>query len=317
MEFHPFAERFPLLAGQEWETFKTSIQSTNGPEQPVLYRLIRGKKQGLDGRNRWLACEELHLRCREKLVAVKDADVREFILRRNVHRRHLTAEQRQALVAELRADGKTTRAIAGALGVSQRTVIRDLSVESKDSTEPKNAEQPAVTAGRQRKVENGSGQTVTGKDGKTYPAKKTKPEVLCDRCQRVGKQKGCEACKDAKATAKKMATHSRGLGVPDKVMDAEPEIPKEETSEDVMARTNTEKEVFARKITALIDEIPKDPWIDNDMNVRGSIAEKLKNAAGLVRSTKCPKKCPMCRGEGCRSCYSTGRVTQGKYQQLV
>ena len=52
MDFHPFAERFPLIQGDEWEAFKASVRHTKGNEEAVTYRMADGKKQGLDGRNR-------------------------------------------------------------------------------------------------------------------------------------------------------------------------------------------------------------------------------------------------------------------------
>src|SRR5262249_4645603 len=118
--------------------------------QPVTYRIVNGEMQGLDGRNRHRACQELGLECCTKEVALDDGEVRDYILRCNVHRRHLNAELRQEVVSELRSDGQSTRQNAESLGVGQSTVIRDLA----NSGEP-----------------NGSTGAVTGKDGKTYSAK--------------------------------------------------------------------------------------------------------------------------------------------------
>lgn len=67
----------------------------------------------------------------------------------NAHRRHLTADQRAEVVATLRKAKLSTRAIARAVGVGVATVHRDL-------------------AG----VPNGTGETVAGADGKTYPARR-------------------------------------------------------------------------------------------------------------------------------------------------
>lgn len=150
MEWHPFAEKFPLLQGDEWSAFKNSIERTRGNIFPVLYRTVDGAQQGLDGRNRFRACEELGLHCRMEELYVADEEVVDFILDRNVHRRHMTRELRQELVAELRGQGKSTREIAERLGVNDKTVRNDL---------------------RDSGAEKSAPDTITGRDGKTYPSR--------------------------------------------------------------------------------------------------------------------------------------------------
>ncbi|MBO8142688.1 MAG: helix-turn-helix domain-containing protein [Firmicutes bacterium] len=77
------------------------------------------------------------------------------MLTANLHRRHLTREQRREVVANLRAQGWSLRRIARRLGVDPMTVHHDL-----------------------RGVENSTPQTITGADGKQYPA--TKPASLVE-----------------------------------------------------------------------------------------------------------------------------------------
>jgi transposase-like protein len=192
MEFHPFAEKLPFIEdGPEWEAFKASIKATGGiKDNPILYREVNGQAQGLDGRNRAKACKELRIKPKYKKVKVKDEDVKTFILRHNVLRRHLTPEMRRAIVAELREDGQSTRQIAETLGTSKDTVHRDLqelaeSGVSNETTGPENPSEKLRPA------------TVTGRDGKSYPATKGASGVtLCERCQRVGKVMDCQACKE-------------------------------------------------------------------------------------------------------------------------
>src|SRR4051812_30055561 len=102
VKFHPFAELFPLLEGDEWEAFKDGIKQTDGnKEQPIIVRMVDGQPEGLAGRNRYRACKELGIEPTVKVVKLNDEDVEAFILRDNVHRRHLTPETRKAIVAEL------------------------------------------------------------------------------------------------------------------------------------------------------------------------------------------------------------------------
>jgi transposase-like protein len=85
-------------------------------------------------------------------VADED-EAREIARTLNLDRRHLTPQQRREVVAALRQEGHSLRAIAGATGVSQGQVRRDLSGVSQDT--------PA---------------TVTGRDGKSYPSKRPAAE---------------------------------------------------------------------------------------------------------------------------------------------
>lgn len=210
MKWHPFSERFPLLEGEEWETFKASILRTKGNTVPIICRrLDDGTLQGIDGRNRDRACEELGLQCSMEEKILEDDEVKDFILVRNIHRRHMTRELRQSIVLELRGDGKSTRQIAEALGVSSMTVHRDIqqvspgvtfvtpgapnsggknlppctSTERNGVHAPPEAEVMDVEAGCTKDEAAALTETglpteakpiekVTGKDGKKYPAKK-------------------------------------------------------------------------------------------------------------------------------------------------
>jgi hypothetical protein len=189
LEWHPFAEKFPLLEGAEWEAFKASIKATGGNEQRITYRLANGRKEGLDGRNRYRACQELGIEPLMEMVFLNDAEVKEYITRRNIYRRHLTPEQRRGIVADLRSERKTTREIAEIVGVNQSTVARDLatSVDANASTENENStscngdsvDAFASTENENHSHENGKAcggnsppKKVTGRDGKKYKARK-------------------------------------------------------------------------------------------------------------------------------------------------
>jgi predicted transcriptional regulator len=75
---------------------------------------------------------------------------------RHLHRRHLTREQRREVVAKLRAQGWSLRRIASVLGVTDPTILNDL---------------------RALGAKNLAPATVTGADGKQYPATKSMPVV--------------------------------------------------------------------------------------------------------------------------------------------
>lgn len=132
----------------------------------VLVPVVKDQHgQVLDGHHRSRIADKLGVKYRVDVVQVADDDERREIARTlNADRRQLTEEQRRAVAVELRTQGHSERAIAGALGVSQKTVNRDLhrSVESRDSTEV-----PA---------------RVLGTDGKSYSSRR--PTVVAAKNER-------------------------------------------------------------------------------------------------------------------------------------
>lgn len=111
----------------------------------------------LDGNHRSRIAAALGVKYRVDVVNVRDgAEAAEIQRTLNADRRQLTEEQRRQVVATLRQEGRhSERAIAGALGVSQPTVHRDLTRESGDSRESPDHPERSV-----------------GLDGKSYPARR-------------------------------------------------------------------------------------------------------------------------------------------------
>lgn len=169
--WHPHAASYPLLEGEEYEAFKEDI-NRNGQREAVKYRIMGGKKQGLDGRNRERACRDLGIRCRTQQVTVRDDKVKAYIDSQNLHRRHLTREQRQARAQAMRVEGQSSRQIAANLGVSQTTVINDLK-DANISAGEQNCSPDNSNGSRTSAIPPAAEQgTVIGQDGKSYPANK-------------------------------------------------------------------------------------------------------------------------------------------------
>jgi ParB-like chromosome segregation protein Spo0J len=96
---HPAADLFPMIEGKAWEDFKQDIR-TNGFQQDIT--LYRG--QILDGRNRYKAAIELKMLddlgvC--EFDEDSDIDPYQWVISRNLHRRHLTESQRASVAAKL------------------------------------------------------------------------------------------------------------------------------------------------------------------------------------------------------------------------
>src|SRR5262249_13857461 len=128
MRFHPLADIFPLLEGEEFKTLVEDIRS-NGLHEPIV--LYQG--QILDGRNRQRACLEAGIEPRFKQYS--GSDPLAFIVSLNLTRRHLNESQRAMVAAKLatlrRGDnqhspiGETSQARAAEiLNVGKRSVER-------------------------------------------------------------------------------------------------------------------------------------------------------------------------------------------------
>ena len=94
MDFHPAADIFPLLEGDEFQALKTDIA-----EQGQLDPIWVYQNQILDGRNRYRACQELGIETVTK--AWSGTDPLKFVLSMNLHRRQLTAGQRAFVAVEV------------------------------------------------------------------------------------------------------------------------------------------------------------------------------------------------------------------------
>ncbi len=143
------SQLLPALTTEEYASLKLDIQS-RGVQVPVEY-----DEDGniLDGHHRVQICTELGISDWPRIVRLNmgEQDKIEHILALNLDRRHLSREQRQELVVSLRERGWSTRRIAEKLGVSHMTAQRDA----------------------ESGVTNVTPDTVTGSDGKSYPAQRT------------------------------------------------------------------------------------------------------------------------------------------------
>jgi ParB-like chromosome segregation protein Spo0J len=118
LAFHPIADIFPLMDGAEFDELVVDIKE-HGQREHI--RLYEGKI--LDGRNRYRACIAAGYK---PLTASLSPESKEtfdpvaYVISANIHRRHLTAEQKRELIAKLikAAPEKSNRQIAKATGVS-------------------------------------------------------------------------------------------------------------------------------------------------------------------------------------------------------
>lgn len=95
LEFHPAANLFPMLTGEDYEQLKADI-AANGQREPIW---LHPDGRILDGRNRYMVCRDLDVEPRFTKWDGRGSAVA-FVVSLNLHRRHLTASQRAAVVVE-------------------------------------------------------------------------------------------------------------------------------------------------------------------------------------------------------------------------
>lgn len=141
---------FPSLDPATESALRSSIRRWG-----VLQPIIKDQDGNIiDGHHRARIAAEEGVDCPIKVRAVvDDAEAQDLARSLNTDRRHLEPDMRRQVVAELRAEGHSLRAIAGAVGVDPKQVRRDISQVGTVSP-------PG---------------TVVGADGKRYPSTRPKP----------------------------------------------------------------------------------------------------------------------------------------------
>lgn len=345
MEFHPFAEDYPLMPAYELGRLEEAMRERGfDPRFPVV--LYEGKV--LDGRNRWICAERAGVKPKTVEFKGTEEEARRFVITANEERRHLNPiwlkerrEERIARVVDARQEGHSLRAIAEQEGVSESQVREDL---KKASTAQGCAVEPEEGA-------------VTGRDGRTRTATPDRPPpILCERCKRVGARKGCEACKEArkaargkkqpeglseeaagilkkhkaKTTAEQLEALARysddtQISLAESVAEkkqtleqavATGEVP-DPTVEETIKEVNGRIESFCRKLTEFANqECPDDFWLSYQGR-RDVFFQKVKDCCSQLRGGKCHAVCPKCDGAGCSVCVKTGRLPRLQYDQVA
>jgi ParB-like chromosome segregation protein Spo0J len=148
LHFHPLADIFPLMEGAEFDELVEDIKA-NGLRDPIV--LFEGKI--LDGRNRYRAClkagvdpyPECHV------FNYPGDDPTSFVISKNIHRRHLTAEQKRDVIVKLikTQPERSNRQIAKEAGVSH-THINKVRAEMEEAGDVETVSTSIDTKGRKQ-----------------------------------------------------------------------------------------------------------------------------------------------------------------------
>lgn len=116
---HPAASLMPNMTEEEFQALKADIKQ-HGLREPIL--IFNGHV--VDGRHRLRACRDLGIKPQVKELTCRKQDLASLVRSLNFHRRHLTREQKQAIIRQQLKEtpNKSDRQIAKELGVSNQTV---------------------------------------------------------------------------------------------------------------------------------------------------------------------------------------------------
>ena len=93
-EFHPLADLFPMLEGDELQALADDIKE-HGQRVPIVLH----ERKILDGRNRYRACQMAEIE--PELVDYDGTDALSFVVSLNWKRRHLSIGQRAMVAASI------------------------------------------------------------------------------------------------------------------------------------------------------------------------------------------------------------------------
>lgn len=96
LEPHELSKLFPPISDEDFGKLAADIK-LNGLHQPI----VRYQGKILDGNNRYRACELVKIAPGFTDFEGDDAKARNFVISANIHRRHLSPEQRRDIIATL------------------------------------------------------------------------------------------------------------------------------------------------------------------------------------------------------------------------
>lgn len=97
LKIHELATIFPPMTPNEFKALKEDVKR-NGLLNPIL---VNESNQVIDGRNRYLVCQELGIEPKTQTIQASEEELVTQIISLNLKRRHLTASQRAVIALKI------------------------------------------------------------------------------------------------------------------------------------------------------------------------------------------------------------------------
>jgi hypothetical protein len=167
-DFHPIAGMFPLMEGAEFDELVADIKKNGLLENIVLYEGMI-----LDGRNRYRAMLAAgagvhYWHCRDLDHKNDRFDPVAYVISANLHRRHLTAEDKRKIIADLlKADPEKSDRQIGKMAMVSKNTAKSVRGELEGRGQIAHVETRTDTKGRKQPAKKS-----TKKAGRKQPGPK-------------------------------------------------------------------------------------------------------------------------------------------------
>jgi|SRR6185369_6785940 len=289
-EFHPYASILPMLGVTEANELAADIQAHGLREDIVLFE---GKI--LDGRNRYKACKTVNVEPRY-VDLNGDGDPIDFIVSKNIKRRHLTQSQKAMVVAKILSLPRGNPNLK-----SPKTPTNPKS--------PQNGElgKSATVAAR----EIGVGHTTVDEAKRVL---REAPKETVEQVERGDKSvatavKEIKAEKQKKEAAKEAYLDKTGYVIPEDLLDDWKRAEAFGSHLRTLSNLKTE-------IADAIDQ--KDPVYTRQLN--SSVVSMIQNLYGELKCVIPYAVCTSCQGKQktkCTLCKASGFISKFEYKQFV
>jgi hypothetical protein len=286
LPIHPAAELFPLMSQDELEKLTEDIRN-NGLRFPVaVWKCPHGRTMLLDGRNRLDALE----RVLGVPVVRRDGDALEwaaphkhlpsdidpyaYVISANIHRRHLTAEERNDLIRKLlKAKPEISNLqIAKQVKRDDKTVAK-IRREMEERSEIPNVEARTDTKGRKQPAKKKRLQESF------EPLTAYQAEAIAEQVRRI--EKGTDDPQLASEVGQRLADGMRCMTVANIRAKANEMVPEYKWKEKEKKLPPIEK--FAEHLAVILGKLPSPMMKKNWMRSRSFARSLLPNDGVLLR----------------------------------
>jgi len=204
MQFHEYANLFPLIQGKEFVELKRSVKEHGLAEPIVTY-----KGKILDGRNRFRACQETGVE--PDFFEYGGADPLQFVVTHNLHRRHLDESQRAMVLAKLKSVGSGGNQNGTSAASTKADMAKQLNVSERSGRNASKVLRDG-TPELQEKVESGVIKVTPAAKIAAKPPEQQAAAILDMVKPKPATSKEKSLAKDAKAQARVQAPYVRFWG---------------------------------------------------------------------------------------------------------